>query len=351
VGFAAGGATDPATILKLIAGLVDPLGEIAKAAKALKATPNASTRKYRAAVNRFENAQERRDDLQDRVTRLSKEAAGSEKLRLARIALTKANHDLSRASKAKTEASKKYKAAADKEKEATEALKTAQEALADSARGLSDELAAPFRSASHDIDDWLEAMKAGKVDLVALNGQLAKLRKMGLSESLVQQILAQGGTVGGEVAQQILDGGSKMVASLNKANAGLEKAADELGLVGASGVQRKALGGVVSGPGTGTSDSISARLSNGEYVVNAAATAAHRPWLDAINYHRQPGATYAPPPSYAQGGYHRSPDRVVRAGDVNFNGTIYTIDPDQLLRRAREKQRDAMTMAGLRVAV
>jgi hypothetical protein len=44
-----------------------------------------------------------------------------------------------------------------------------------------------------------------------------------------------------------------------------------------------ASGGHVTGPGTGTSDSIPARLSNGEFVVNAAATSAHLPMLHALN--------------------------------------------------------------------
>jgi TP901 family phage tail tape measure protein len=44
-----------------------------------------------------------------------------------------------------------------------------------------------------------------------------------------------------------------------------------------------ALGGYISGAGTSTSDSIRAWLSNGEYVVNAAATAKNRPLLEAIN--------------------------------------------------------------------
>ncbi|MGE0022880.1 MAG: tape measure protein [Hyphomicrobium sp.] len=42
-------------------------------------------------------------------------------------------------------------------------------------------------------------------------------------------------------------------------------------------------GGAVQGPGTGTSDSIPARLSNGEFVVNAEATRKHRALLEAIN--------------------------------------------------------------------
>lgn len=42
-------------------------------------------------------------------------------------------------------------------------------------------------------------------------------------------------------------------------------------------------GGPVRGPGSGTSDSILARLSHGEYVVNAAATRQWLPLLEAIN--------------------------------------------------------------------
>lgn len=56
-----------------------------------------------------------------------------------------------------------------------------------------------------------------------------------------------------------------------------------------------ATGGLMSGPGTGTSDSILARLSNGEFVVNAAATSRHLPLLQAINA----GAL----PAFASGGY------------------------------------------------
>lgn len=42
-------------------------------------------------------------------------------------------------------------------------------------------------------------------------------------------------------------------------------------------------GGSIHGPGTGTSDSILARLSNGEFVVNADAAKQHRGLLDMIN--------------------------------------------------------------------
>jgi hypothetical protein len=49
---------------------------------------------------------------------------------------------------------------------------------------------------------------------------------------------------------------------------------------------RLASGGYVSGPGTSTSDSIPARLSDGEFVVNAAATRRHRALLEAVNDNR-----------------------------------------------------------------
>ena len=48
-------------------------------------------------------------------------------------------------------------------------------------------------------------------------------------------------------------------------------------------VKTLASGGYISGPGTGTSDSIPARLSDGEYVINAASTSRNRGLLDKIN--------------------------------------------------------------------
>jgi len=57
------------------------------------------------------------------------------------------------------------------------------------------------------------------------------------------------------------------------------------GLFGFSegGVVEAASGGLIRGPGTGTSDSIPARLSDGEFVVRASQTAKHLDLLRAIN--------------------------------------------------------------------
>jgi tape measure domain-containing protein len=56
------------------------------------------------------------------------------------------------------------------------------------------------------------------------------------------------------------------------------------------GVGGAATGGLITGPGSGTSDSILAKLSDGEYVVNARSTKAFLPLLEEIN-------------GYANGGY------------------------------------------------
>lgn len=53
-------------------------------------------------------------------------------------------------------------------------------------------------------------------------------------------------------------------------------------------------GGYVSGAGTSTSDSIYARLSNGEFVVNAKQTDKYRPYLEAMNAGKDP-YVYTPP--------------------------------------------------------
>ncbi len=50
-----------------------------------------------------------------------------------------------------------------------------------------------------------------------------------------------------------------------------------------SNMKRLATGGLVSGPGSGTSDSINARLSNGESVINANSTSMFTPLLSALN--------------------------------------------------------------------
>ncbi len=64
---------------------------------------------------------------------------------------------------------------------------------------------------------------------------------------------------------------------------------------GSGGIGAHAGGGHIFGPGTGTSDSILARLSNGEFVSTAKATAKYGPVLEAMNADRLP--------AFVAGGY------------------------------------------------
>ncbi|MGE4267181.1 MAG: phage tail length tape measure family protein [Deferribacterales bacterium] len=66
---------------------------------------------------------------------------------------------------------------------------------------------------------------------------------------------------------------------------------------GSGGVGFAAAGGYISGAGTGTSDSIPMRLSNGEFVTNARATSEYRPLLEAINSGRKITPADIPTPS------------------------------------------------------
>ena len=77
--------------------------------------------------------------------------------------------------------------------------------------------------------------------------------------------------------------------------AGLGDVFSKIGGLVSVGSVTAATGGLISGPGTSTSDSIPARLSDGEFVVNAAATRANVNLLHAIN---STGRT----PAFAAGG-------------------------------------------------
>lgn len=78
------------------------------------------------------------------------------------------------------------------------------------------------------------------------------------------------------------------------------------GPIGGGGAVNVASGGYITGPGTGTSDSVPARLSNGEYVIRASRVQSlGREFFDAINFAGQMPRTprFA---RYADGGYVQS---------------------------------------------
>lgn len=98
----------------------------------------------------------------------------------------------------------------------------------------------------------------------------------------------------GRLGDRLLDLGLDMALTpfLNTLSGGLTGA---LGFSTGGAVPHFATGGHVRGAGTGTSDSIPAMLSNGEFVVRADATARHRALLETINS----GASL---PAFATGG-------------------------------------------------
>lgn len=100
-----------------------------------------------------------------------------------------------------------------------------------------------------------------------------------------------------------------------------------------------ATGGYVSGAGTGTSDSIMARLSDGEFVVNAAATKRNRALLEAINSNERVsvaggGGSAVTTQSSAQGGGAQTSQVIHQVTIENYSQSQVETrtDPDGRLR-------------------
>lgn len=169
----------------------------------------------------------------------------------------RAAHDLLNAAKAAGKAiTPELTAQIDKEAEAyaraaekVEAAREAQRAMQE----VQDGLASAFSGAASAIAKGEDAIDALTSSLTRLMDQLLDM----IAQQLFKQLLgginlgfAGGGTVGGTS--------------------------------GASYI-RAATGGAIRGPGSGTSDSIPAMLSNGEFVVRAQAARKFAPLLEAIN--------------------------------------------------------------------
>ncbi|MFB6943185.1 hypothetical protein ACFWGL_17175 [Streptomyces sp. NPDC060286] len=100
----------------------------------------------------------------------------------------------------------------------------------------------------------------------------------------------------------------------------------------------RAAGGPVAGPGTSTSDSIPAMLSNGEYVIRADSVSRYGlPLLDAINAQRLAGG--GPVGRFAAGGYAYQP----ATAQIGLSTVSSWYDQDvQRLRDAWTKLNDAL---------
>jgi TP901 family phage tail tape measure protein len=124
-------------------------------------------------------------------------------------------------------------------------------------------------------------------------------------------------------------------------------------------VKKYAAAGFVSGPGTGTSDSIPAMLSNGEYVIRAAAVqSVGTSFLDGINKMSAGGiATKYSIPRMNMGGRvnmsdagHASTSNALYNINVTLNGTELTADDvartiEERMRRMQSKQGPSRVIA------
>lgn len=124
-----------------------------------------------------------------------------------------------------------------------------------------------------DILDGKDAMEALENAAKRALNVILDIAMQNLASSLFGPSTGGGGILGG-IVSAVMGIGSPAGASS--------------GFAAASG-QVYAQGGLISGPGTGTSDSIVARVSDGEFVVNAAATRRNLPLLTSINDNSFPG--------------------------------------------------------------
>lgn len=120
--------------------------------------------------------------------------------------------------------------------------------------------------------------------------------------------------------------------------------------MGPFGPERMAAGGLIRGPGTGTSDSIGAFLSNGEFVVNALATRMNLPLLQAINSMRMPAMPrFSLPRGFAMGGLVAAGGGGTRAPiNLHIGGETFGLEADDATaqRVIRFARRRALLSAG-----
>jgi TP901 family phage tail tape measure protein len=90
---------------------------------------------------------------------------------------------------------------------------------------------------------------------------------------------------------------------------------------GGGGGSAYASGGKIAGKGSGKSDSILARLSDGEYVINAQATSKFLPLLQAINSGSLPGYASGGLVGYEYGGYIESAKKMLSSASGQLGQT------------------------------
>lgn len=172
--------------------------------------------------------------------------------------------------------SAKYKATQD----LLNAARDAGVKIGEKERATIDEVAIAYANAAVRVEDletsYAQAQEAAQAFGDLALGAISDLAIEGESFEAVLQNLAK--ALARMALQAALLGQGPLAGLFGGAGGGL------FGAIGKGlGLPGFARGGYVSGPGTATSDSIPARLSKGEFVVNAAATRQNLALLQAIN--------------------------------------------------------------------
>jgi lambda family phage tail tape measure protein len=195
---------------------------------------------------------------------------------------------------------------------------------ADSATNVNAEIGSTVTTTFNGLTDSLTTfVTTGKLSFTSLADSIIKdLVRIGVQlaeEKAVSALLGAIGGIGGGIGSAA---GTAVTAGSTAASFG-----QSLSGIGSSGVATSfsgsalgyATGGFISGPGSGTSDSIPARLSNGEFVVNAAATRQNRGLLEALNG----GAGSSGQRHFANGGFVGATPQSVSGGSTSI---VFNID-------------------------
>lgn len=211
----------------------------------------------------------------------------------------------------------------------------------------------------------LEGMKIKIAELKNAGNELEKTFKEGLTEGLQSSIvgLAKGTMTLREAVLNLANAIINAMINIAAQQLAMQAASATSGWWGAiasafSGVGGHATGGPIRGPGTSTSDSIPARLSDGEWVIQASAVSHYgHAFMDAINNKRlrklaTGGPVSVPPvPSYSEPGLSdslrdgRTGAQVV-ASPVNIQQTL-AVDSAELFTagiKTNEGKKAVITM-------
>ncbi|MDE7148986.1 MAG: hypothetical protein K2O01_01035, partial [Bacteroidales bacterium] len=109
------------------------------------------------------------------------------------------------------------------------------------------------------------------------------LKGVALFQIGIDMAKAIAGAISGAMTQPFPANIAAVVSGIAAVTAGIIQAKQTLSQQKEEPAPKFATGGLVTGPGTGTSDSVPAMLSNGESVMTAAATAMFAPMLSAMN--------------------------------------------------------------------